>query len=74
MTKQFVACKGKTACREDEKQCLTCGRELDEIYGSRALIDSIAVFAQQMDYSNSEEFFEYLASKAKKKLAYIRQQ
>lgn len=74
MTRQFITCKGKTACRENDTQCLTCGRDLDEVYGLRALIDNIAVFAQQMDYQNSEEFFEYLAAKAKKKLAYIKQQ
>lgn len=74
MSRQFVACKGKTACQENDSQCLSCGRDLNEVYGLRALIDNIALFAQKMEYQNSEEFFEYLTSKAQKKLAHINQQ
>lgn len=74
MAKLFVSCKGKTACREDEHQCHTCGRSLGEIYTTRTLIDGLVNFAQSMGYENSDAFFDYVAAKAKKKLTYQQQQ
>ena len=74
MPKMFVACKGKTACQENNNQCLTCGRSLDEIYSTRALIDELVLFAQKMGYQNSELFFEYIATKADKKIRHLQKQ
>jgi hypothetical protein len=67
MTKMFVPCQGKTACRENNIQCLTCGRSLDEIYTTRSLIDALASFAHTMGYQNAETFFQYVSGKAHKK-------
>ena len=67
MSKPFIACKGKTACQEDDLYCRTCGRSLEEIYTTRLLIDELAQFLLSMNYSNSEEFLEYVVKKATKK-------
>lgn len=74
MSKMFVPCKGKTACQENDSQCRTCGRSLDEIYGTRALVDDLVSFAQEMDYENTDIFLEYVAAKAFKKIRYLKQQ
>lgn len=74
MAIMFVACKGKTACHENETRCLSCGRSLDEIYATRALVDALVNFAQTMGYQNSETFFDYVTAKASKKLQYLQQQ
>jgi hypothetical protein len=71
MTNVFVPCKGKTACQENETHCLTCGRSLEEVYGTRLLVDNIAEFAHNIGYQNSDAFIEYIASKVVKKLAYL---
>ena len=73
MGKMFVRCMGKTACQEDDQQCRTCFRSLEEIYGTRALVDEMVRFAQQMGYMNTDIFFEYLAAKAAKKASYMQQ-
>lgn len=70
MSKMFVACKGKIACQENDSGCRTCGRSLDEIYGTRALIDELVRYAQRMNYQNADTFFEYIAAKAAKKFNY----
>ncbi len=74
MDKMFVRCMGKTACQENADGCRTCGRSLEEIYGTRALVDELAKFAQRMGYRNPEVFFQYVADKAGKKVAYMQQQ
>lgn len=74
MVKKFVACKGKTACHENDTQCLSCGRSIDEIYGTRALVDALVNFAQTMGFQNSEAFFDYVTTKAAKKLNHLKQQ
>lgn len=73
MSKVFVPCMGKTACQENEYRCITCGRSQAEISGTRELIDALVNFVQEMDYENSDRFFEYIASKAAKKLNHQRQ-
>ena len=69
----FLRCLGKTACQENDTQCRTCGRSLDEIYGTRTLIDELVSFAQKMGYQNSDTFFEYIAAKASKKINFMQQ-
>jgi len=64
----FLRCLGKTACQENDTQCRTCSRSLEEIYGTRSLIDELVGFAQKMGYQNSDTFFEYIAAKASKKI------
>ena len=58
---------GKTACRDDGKQCITCGRSFDEINQTRNLIDALAEFACTQRYDNIDEFSAYVAEKANKK-------
>lgn len=74
MSRLFVTCKGKTACVENETECRTCGRSLDEIYGTRALIDELAEFVEKMGYANSDMFLEYVANKAAKKIRFKQQE
>lgn len=74
MSKLFVPCMGKTACQENETECRTCGRSLDEIYVTRELVDGLVRFSQQMGYQNAEIFFQYVASKATKKSSYLMEQ
>jgi len=71
MSKLFIACKGKTACQENEAECRTCGRSLDEVYGTRALVEELANFALKMGYDNCDTFLEYVANKAAKKIYYL---
>lgn len=71
MTRTFKPCQGKTACREDDQQCRTCGRSLEEIYATRALIEELARFTQKMQYQNSDVFFDYVMTRAAKKINYM---
>lgn len=64
----FTPCKGKTACRDDGEQCLTCGRSFAEIARTRALIDALADFVCTQDYGNVDEFSAYVVSKIEKKV------
>lgn len=73
MSKLFVRCLGKSACQENDAECRTCGRSLEEIYGTRHLVDELASFALKMGYENSDIFFEYVASKAAKKTRHLQQ-
>ena len=41
----FKPCQGKTACRDDGRACLTCGRSFEEIEDTRRLIDALADLA-----------------------------
>ncbi len=74
MSKMFIRCMGKTACQENDIECRTCGRSLEEIYGTRALVDQMVKFAQRMGYENTSIFFEYIADKAMKKMSHVQQQ
>ncbi|WP_174575402.1 hypothetical protein [Thiosocius teredinicola] len=66
----FRACLGKTACVEDDDHCRTCGRQLDEVYATRELIEKLAHFAIAHDYVNYDEFVAYVARKANAKIRY----
>ncbi len=69
MAHLFNRCKGKTQCRENETECRTCGRSLDEIYTTRRLIDGLANFIVSMGYENINDFMSYVTSKVSKKVA-----
>ena len=64
----FAPCKGKTACRNDGEQCLTCGRSFEEIARTRELIEALADFACTQGYDNADEFAAYVARKLEKKI------
>jgi len=68
----FTPCRGKTACRDDGVNCLTCGRSLDEIEQTRVLIDSLAELALAQRYGNVDEFSAYVAEKVSRKVRYRR--
>ena len=63
----FNPCKGKTACRDDGKQCLTCGRSFTEIEQTRKLIDALAEFVLAQGYDNVNEFAAYVSTSWKKR-------
>ena len=69
----FNPCKGKTACRDDGKQCLTCSRSFTEIEQTRNLIDALAEFAMAHGYDNVNEFAAYIADKVEKKVRHRRE-
>ena len=66
--KTFKPCQGKTVCRDDGRQCLTCGRTFPEIEQTRALLNALADLALAHDYGNVEEFAAYIARKLEKKV------
>ncbi|MBI1284239.1 MAG: hypothetical protein GC183_07865 [Thiobacillus sp.] len=70
---RFTPCKGKTACRDDGKQCLTCGRSFEEITRTRELIDALAELACIQNYDNVGEFVAYIAGKVEKKVRFRRE-
>jgi hypothetical protein len=74
MTMVFNSCKGKSFCQENETGCRTCGRSMDEIYTTRRIIDEFATFAADMDYSNMDEFINYVATKVANKIHYLNEQ
>ena len=71
--KTFTPCQGKTACRDDGVQCLTCGRSFPEIEQTRALIDSLAELVLAYDYGNVDAFAAYVAKKVEKKVRHRRE-
>ena len=74
MSRQFSSCKGKSYCRENEAECVTCGRSLEEIYETRRLIDELANFMVDMDYTNPHEFMQYLLNKVNTKANHLNDQ
>jgi predicted Fe-S protein YdhL (DUF1289 family) len=70
---KFVPCQGKTACREDETGCRTCGRSLDEIVALRSLLDQLATLAVTYGYENQVEYAEYIQRKLIKMIDYRKQ-
>ena len=74
MTRLFNSCKGKTLCSENEAECRTCGRSLEEIYTTRRIIDEFAGFIVDMGYENINDFLFYVSSKVSKKVAYLNDQ
>lgn len=71
MTRRFNGCKGKTLCSENEAECRTCGRSLDEIYTTRRIIDELAGLIVDTGYENSHDFIFYVAGKVSKKVAHL---
>lgn len=69
---QFKPCAGKTACRDDNVNCLVCGRSLQAIETTRKLIDGLAELALAEGYDNVDEFAAYVASKVVKKVRHRR--
>lgn len=69
---QFKPCAGKTACRDDNVNCLVCGRSLAAIEATRRLIDGLAELAMAEAYDNVEEFADYVAAKVVKKVRHRR--
>lgn len=68
----FVPCQGKSACRELQGRCLTCGRTLEEVAQLRLLIDDLSNMAIEFDYDNTQQFADYVARKLIKKVAHRR--
>lgn len=68
----FKPCAGKTACRDDNVNCLVCGRSLSAIEETRRLIDGLADLAMTQGYDNVEEFAGYVAAKVAKKVRHRR--
>lgn len=70
----FRPCAGKKVCIENETRCLSCGRNLDTIARTRALIDDLASLVMDEEYSNIEAFMEYVGAKTIKKVKHRREQ
>ncbi|TCJ14671.1 hypothetical protein EZJ19_09500 [Parasulfuritortus cantonensis] len=70
---QFKPCAGKTACRDDNVNCLVCGRSLQAIEATRKLIDGLTELAMAEDYDNVDEFAAYVAAKVVKKVRHRRE-
>lgn len=66
----FRPCQGKTHCRDDGQQCLTCGRSLAEIAQLRQLLNGLVDMAIASGYRNIDEFAAYLAHKVPKMVAH----
>ncbi|MGB5276617.1 MAG: hypothetical protein WBO73_10360 [Gammaproteobacteria bacterium] len=71
MSRPFTRCKGKTMCNENETECRTCGRTLEEIYTTRRFTDELANFIVDMDYDNVNDFMYYLLNKVTTKVSYL---
>ncbi|MET0015548.1 MAG: hypothetical protein ABW088_18000 [Sedimenticola sp.] len=71
---RFVPCQGKSACRDDELRCLTCGRGLHEVDRLRQLMDQLATLAIEYDYENAEEYSNYVATKLQKSINHRRKE
>ncbi len=55
-------------CTEGGTYCEGCGRSHDEIAQTKALILSLANFAQQQGYENHEDFADFIRKGLLKKL------
>jgi uncharacterized hydantoinase/oxoprolinase family protein len=69
---KFIPCQGKTACREDQEGCKTCGRSHEEIMRLRNLMDQLCTLAEEYQYENINEYAEYIQKKIIKTVAYRR--
>lgn len=69
---QFKPCLGKTACRDDGLTCLACGRSLEEIQRTQALIGGLVDVAIRYGYDNPQDFADYVARRMVKRLAHRR--
>jgi len=70
----FKPCQGKSACRDDDIRCLTCGRELDEIVWLRDLMGQLADLAIEYDYGNIDDYAGYVARKLEETITHRRQE
>lgn len=68
MAHRFKPCINRTACTEDGERCRSCGRSHEEINAIRNITNQVADFILQREYSNSEEFLDYLVKKVSHKL------
>ncbi|MET0116864.1 MAG: hypothetical protein ABW090_05525 [Sedimenticola sp.] len=66
----FMACKGKSACRDDGTRCLTCGRSLEEITRLRELIDGLSTLALDQQYYNLNDYLNYVINKTAKTIVH----
>ena len=73
MGNTFKPCINRNACNDDGVRCRSCGRSLEEIIKTKAVVDTVFNFIQEMDYDNSEEFMGYLSRKIGKKIAHANQ-
>lgn len=64
----FKPCINRNACNDDGVRCRSCGRTLDEIVKTKALVDTVFNFIVKMEYDNSDEFMAYLSRKIAKKI------
>lgn len=56
-------------CTEDGSHCQGCGRSHAEIAETKQLVNNLVVFAQKMQYDNSEEFVNFIGKSLFKKLS-----
>jgi predicted Fe-S protein YdhL (DUF1289 family) len=66
---KFTPCSGRDACTEGGTHCRGCNRTHAEIAQTRNLIHALADHAMAMNYQNADEFLDYVAQKARKKIA-----
>lgn len=66
---KFVPCAGRDDCTEGGTHCRGCGRSHAEIEHTRSLIGALAEQALTMGYENAEEYLDYVARKALKKIS-----
>lgn len=71
---RFTPCQGKSACRDDGRRCLTCGRTLDEIFRLRELTDQLAALAVERNYRNINEYTTYISRKLEKMITHRQQE
>ena len=64
----FRPCAGKKVCIENNTHCLACGRKLDTIARTRKLVDELVELALEEDYSNVDEFMDYVSMRVEKKI------
>lgn len=64
----FRPCAGKKVCIENNTHCLACGRKLDIIARTRNLVDELVALAIEEDYSNVDEFMNYVSMRVEKKI------
>lgn len=48
-------------CQSDGSHCLSCGRSIEEILATGALVNQVVGFLQQQDYDNPEAFVAALS-------------
>lgn len=69
---KFSPCLGGDNCSKEGSHCKSCGRSHEEIAATKALAMAITEFALKMEYDNVEEFTQFVADKAVKKVRLAR--